>query len=355
MPTTQGFSDARILARWSLLGISTRHSQARGDAAPTELMISWRGSLRPLGSLRCVRLPLHMTCVPSQVDVDYEGGEILPSSACGTAVAPAAAGRSPVATVRGDSYAALGVSASLPRGETRSDHIRLHIPVATPKSARPAKTVALSATYPAITDIETAVPTTRESSPRPSPLASRASIRPSELYCIDGPLFSFDRYPPEVSHGILDANRIERVVGATVGEMTGELHHLGGREAPCQQHRPLAMTARHQLPHAIQPTRKGLPRGQLTVNLSLRCGELCNRPPSLACPCNRVQRASALGAGPHASPRCGYACGGAAGTMRAWRRSLRNRATVDQREEGCLRAQELATDGGLRRGRCSMQ
>jgi len=186
-----------------------------------------------------------------------------------------AAGRSTVATVRGDSYAALGVSAALPRGETRSDHIRLHVPVATPKSVRPARMVALSATYPAITDIETAVPTTHESSRRPSPLASRPFIRPPN--CIDGRLFSFDRYPPEVSQGLLDANRIERVVGTTLGEMTEELHHLGGRDAPGQQHRPLAMTARHQLPHAIQATRKRLPRGQLTVNLSLRCGELCTR------------------------------------------------------------------------------
>src|SRR5439155_4941036 len=95
--------------------------------------------------------------------------------------------------------------------------------------------------------------------------------------CIDGQLFSFDRYPPEVSQGLLDANRIERVVGTTLGEMTEELHHLGGPDAPGQQHRPLTMTARHQLLHAIQPTRKGLPRGRLTVNLSLRCGELCTR------------------------------------------------------------------------------
>src|SRR5881409_2289269 len=91
-----------------------------------------------------------------------------------------AAGRSTVATVRGDFYAALGVAATLPRGETRSSHIRLHVPVATPKSVRPAKTVALNAMYPAITDIETAVPTTHESSRRTSPLVSRTFIRPSE-------------------------------------------------------------------------------------------------------------------------------------------------------------------------------
>src|SRR5439155_11596175 len=79
-------------------------------------------------------------------------------------------------------YAALGVSVSLLHEVARSDDMRLHVRLATPTSVRPARTVALSATYPAITDIETAVPTTHESSRRPSPPASRAFIRPSEKY-----------------------------------------------------------------------------------------------------------------------------------------------------------------------------
>ena len=210
MPTTQGFSDARILARWSLLGISTRHSQARGDAAPTtgdrahdlverivaSTRISTVRSPSPSHDVRAEpggrRLRGRRDPAEQRLRAVARRGRYLPEPPPSTTLSEDAGGSrsaprrasAAVSDCRRGQDGAMDTSVAPAGGwqVNRRGHIRLHVPVATPKSVRPAKTVALNAMYPAITDIETAVPRTHDSSRRPSPLASRAFIRPSELY-----------------------------------------------------------------------------------------------------------------------------------------------------------------------------
>src|SRR5262249_18318872 len=84
------------------------------------------------------------------------------------------------------------------------------------------------------------------------------------------PLFGVDRDPPAMPQAVLDEDRVERLVGRTLGEMVHQLDHVRGSDALADQHGTLAVAAGQHLPHVVKGTASTLRRGEGVVNLSLR-------------------------------------------------------------------------------------